>query len=41
LPQLLGFAFDLDLQKAEILTTYCGVNLDEFWIPYMQTQRLT
>ena len=36
-PQLLGFAFDLELQKAEILTSYCGVNLDEYWIPYMQT----
>jgi hypothetical protein len=27
-PQLLGFAFDMNLKKAEILTNYCGVNLD-------------
>jgi serine/threonine protein kinase len=29
------------LQKAEILTTYCGVNLDEAWMSYMQKQSLT
>lgn len=39
-PQLLGFAFDMNLKKAEILTNYCGVNLDQGWTNYMKRTEL-
>jgi serine/threonine protein kinase len=43
MPTLLGFAFDLDqkLNRAELMTSYCGVNLNDAWIPYMNKESLT
>jgi serine/threonine protein kinase len=40
-PTLLGFAFDFRLNRAELVTTWCGLSLEEAWTGYFQRQSLT
>jgi hypothetical protein len=36
LPELMGFAYGLKQQRAELLITHCGCDLNKKWFKYME-----
>jgi serine/threonine protein kinase len=40
LPELIGFAYGLKHQRAELMISHCGRDLNKEWLPYMENQNL-
>jgi len=36
LPELMGFAYGLQQQRAELMISHCGRDLNKEWLPYME-----
>ena len=41
LPELMGFAYGLEQQRAELLISHCGKDLNKEWLSYMENASLT
>ena len=38
LPEMLGFAFGAKEKRAELLMSHCGIDLNQAWLPYMESR---
>jgi len=41
LPEVMGFAYGLKQQRAELLLSHCGKDLNKEWLSYMENSTIT